>query len=161
MSGPYRFAASRLHPALLLVLALITATLFSPAQASEQKVAIGDYEFHYSIFPSAQLTPEVAREYGLTRSRAIGIVNAVILKKPESSSAVAMPVDGAVEGQVTNDLRQVRQLQFKTVREGQAVYYLAQFQYQNAELLTFTLEARPQRSDVVLPVRISQALFSD
>jgi hypothetical protein len=71
------------------------------------------------------------------------------------------PVAGQVEGRVTNDIQQVRFLAFRRIQEGSAVYFIAEYQYGTAELLTFNVTARPTGHDQELPVRFSQALFND
>jgi hypothetical protein len=137
--------------ALLLV---FCATL---AQANSKN--FGDYTVTWSVLPSTFLTPEVAKENNLQRSKSIGIVNVAIMQT--NADGTMSPVAGQVEGRVTNDIQQVRFLAFRRIQEGDAVYFIAEYQYGTAELLTFNVTARPTGHNEELPVRFSHALFND
>ena len=140
----------------ILCLALVLAT---PAQA--RKVDFGDYEVHYSVFPSTFLLPEVAAANNIPRSRSIGIVNiAIMIKDPEHGGI--RPVNGQVEGNVTNQVQQLRRLGFRRIHEGpNAIYFIAEYQYRDGELLTFQIRARPTGQEEALPIRFSHALYND
>lgn len=119
----------------------------------------GEFRVHYSIFSSSFLDPAVAKQYDLKRSRSIGVINVSIMEEQEDGTY--RPIGGQVEGQVFNDLQQSSYLGFRRVTEGDVVYYLAQFQYSNGELLTFQITANPQGSDRELPIRVTQTLFDE
>ncbi|WP_339800062.1 DUF4426 domain-containing protein [uncultured Marinobacter sp.] len=127
--------------------------------ASAQSVRFGDYEIHYSVFPSTFLTPEVAAENNLRRSRSIGIVNISLMKRDENGHI--RTVQGQVEGQVLNEIRQTRFLAFRRIQEGDSVYFISEYQYRPGELMVFQLNARPSGHDRDLPVRFSHTLFND
>lgn len=134
------------------------ALVWTPV-ASADSVDFGEYQVHYSIFSSSFLRPEIAQQYDLTRSQSIGVVNIAIMKEDEDGTLKS--VGGQVEGQVYNDIQQSSYMGFRRVQEGDALYYLAQFQYANGELLTFQITARPQGTDLELPIRVTQTLFND
>lgn len=119
----------------------------------------GEYTVSWSVLPSTFLTPEIAKENNLQRSKSIGIVNVAIMQA--NADGNLSPVTGQVEGRVTNDIQQVRFLAFRRIQEGSAVYFIAEYQYGTAELLTFNITARPTGHDQELPVRFSHALFND
>ncbi|MBW7472279.1 DUF4426 domain-containing protein [Marinobacter sp. M216] len=119
----------------------------------------GDYQVHWSVLPSTFIAPEVARANDLQRSKGIGIVNISIMK--ENDDGTLSPVSGQVEGKVTNDVQQVRFLAFRRIQEGDAVYFIAEYQYSSGELMTFNITARPTGATRDLPVRFAHTLFSD
>ena len=119
----------------------------------------GKYQVHWSVFPSTFLAPEVAQANNLQRSRGIGIVNISIMTEDEHGQI--QPVSGQVEGQVSNDIQQVKFLAFRRIQEGDAVYFIAQYQYQSGDLMTFNVTARPSGHQEDLPVRFSHTLFND
>lgn len=127
------------------------------AQATSKN--FGDYTVTWSVLPSTFLTPEVAKENNLQRSKGIGIVNVAIMKSNEDGTQ--SPVSGQVEGKVSNDIQQVRFLAFRRIQEGDAVYFIAEYQYGSSELLTFNVTARPSGHTEELPVRFSHTLFND
>ncbi|MGM0569760.1 DUF4426 domain-containing protein [Marinobacter sp.] len=144
---------------LLMLLCLALAGLAAPALADDKQVRFGDYEIHYNVFPSTFLSPEVAAANNLNRSRGIGVVNIAIMKRSDDGSLNTVP--GQVEGQVLNDVRQAKFLAFRRIQEGDAVYFIAEYQYTGGELMTFQITARPSGHDREMPVRFSQALFND
>ncbi|WP_342632519.1 DUF4426 domain-containing protein [Marinobacter alkaliphilus] len=140
---------------------LLTLTLglllFAQAQAGQED--FGDYQVRWSVFPSTFLDPEVARANNLQRSRGIGIINISIMT--ESEHGQIRPVGGQVQGQVTNDIQQVNFLAFRRIQEGDAVYFITQYQHRPGDLMTFNITARPTGHNRDLPVRFSHTLFND
>lgn len=140
----------------LLTGLLALASLHVQAAGSKD---FGDYQVHWSVLPSTFLAPEVARANDLQRSRGIGIVNISIMQ--EQDDGTLKPVTGQVEGKVNNDIQQVRFLAFRRIQEGEAVYFIAEYQYSSGELMTFNITARPTGHGQDLPVRFAHTLFSD
>jgi len=133
--------------------------LFLAGLAQAESKDFGEYTVSWSVLPSTFLTPEIAKENNLQRSKSIGIVNVAIMQT--NADGTLSPVAGQVEGRVTNDIQQVRFLAFRRIQEGNAVYFIAEYQYGTAELLTFNVTARPTGHNQELPVRFSHALFND
>ena len=135
-----------------LALFLIAICLALPA-AAERKQSFGDLEVHYNAFNSSFLQPDIAATVGLVRSKSQGVVNVAVLKAGKASTA-------QVSGQVKNLLGQITTLQFKQVTEGEAIYYLAQFPFDEREMLNFTLNV--QRGDEPLhSFSFDQEFFPD
>ncbi|TBW52243.1 DUF4426 domain-containing protein [Marinobacter halodurans] len=147
---------ARLQPIVALFAALLLGSGTAHAGQFEQ---FGDYQVHYSIFPSSFLTAEVASRYGIARSKTVGIVNVSILRQGEQGRLE--PVSGQVEGQVVNDVQQRRVLGFRRISEGNAVYYIAEFPFSEGELLTFELQANAPGAPGNMPVRVAQTLMND
>ncbi len=140
-----------------LVAALLTlASLQAQAAGSKD---FGEYQLHWSVLPSTFLSPEVARANNLQRSKGIGIVNISIMQEQEDGTL--KPVGGQLEGKVSNDIQQVKFLAFRRIQEGDAVYFIAEYQYRSGELMTFNLTARPTGHQQDLSVRFAHTLFSD
>lgn len=142
----------------LHLLALTISLTFSASTLAEFK-DFGDYEVHYSVFPSTFLTPEVAAQNNLTRSKAIGILNISIMETTELGGLKT--VTGQVEGRVLNDIQQPRFLAFRRIQEGDAVYFISEFQYRSGELLTFHVTARPTGHAEDLPIRFAHTLYNE
>lgn len=142
-----------------LSLLILAATMLVNAPALAESKDFGDYEVHYSVFPSTFLTPEVAAQNNLTRSKAIGILNISIMETNELGGL--QTVSGQVEGRVLNDIQQPRFLAFRRIQEGDAVYFISEFQYRSGELLTFHVTARPTGHGQDLPIRFAHTLFNE
>ncbi|MDP3815463.1 DUF4426 domain-containing protein [Pseudomonas sp.] len=114
-----------------LALVLIALCLSLPALA-ERKQSFGDLDVHYSAFNSSFLQPEVAAASGLVRSKNQGVVNIAVLKTGKASTA-------NVSGEVKDLVGRSHPLSFKQITEGAAIYYLAQFPFDQREMLRFTI----------------------
>ena len=120
---------------------LTMSLLFSASLMAEQKETLGDWDVHYSAFNSTSLAPQIASKYDLTRSASKGVLNIAVLDKHTQKAQTP-----GVSGQVVNPLGQIRELEFQQVTEGDASYYLAQFDYTNAETLRFTIQIGEQQT---------------
>lgn len=117
-------------------LALLLACAAIPASA-EQLINIKDVEVHYSAFNSTFLTPQVAKSYQLTRNGYSAVLNISVL----DTSTVGKPaVEATLSGQVKNLIGNTRELAFSEVKEGNAIYYLAEFPISNEEELRFDID---------------------
>lgn len=115
---------------------LFSLAMFLSFNASaEQQKTLGQWQVHYNAFNSTFLTPVVATQYDLTRSASKGVLNIAVLNKETLTSQ-----SPGVSGQVINPLGQVQRLAFQHVREGDAAYYIAQFDFTNAETLRFSIQ---------------------
>ncbi|SFM02030.1 DUF4426 domain-containing protein [Marinobacter zhejiangensis] len=146
-------------PRTILNLLILFWLSLTATQSLAESVDFGEYEVHYSVFPSTFLTPEVAAENNLNRSNAIGILNVSIMRQNELGGLET--VSGQVEGQVLNDIQQSRFLAFRRIQEGQAVYFISEFQYRSGELLTFKVTARPTGHPSDLPIRFAHTLYNE
>ncbi|WP_439887163.1 DUF4426 domain-containing protein [Pseudomonas sp. MBLB4123] len=117
-----------------IAILFIALCLSLPALA-ERKQSFGELDVHYIAFNSGFLQPEIAAAAGLVRSKSRGVVNISVLK---AGAPMAANVDGAVK----NLLGQSYPLKFKQVNEGTAIYYLAQFPFENREVLRFTISVQ-------------------
>ncbi|TVP59574.1 MAG: DUF4426 domain-containing protein [Halomonadaceae bacterium] len=147
-----------------LIRTLLIATLalaFCASAQADNSTRFGKYTVHYNAIPSSFIKPEVAEAHGLTRSRSVGLLNISVLENDPEHTGPDKGVSANIEGQLTNNIQQQRRLSFRRVQDGDAVYYLAQFQYSEGELLTFNIEASPHGQDRTFPIRFTKELYSD
>lgn len=130
---------------------LIALCLALPA-AAERKQSFGELDVHYSVFNSSFLQPDIAAAAGLARSKTQGVVNVAVLKAGKASTA-------QVSGQVKNLLGQNTPLTFRQISESGAIYYVAQFPFNNREVMTFTLDVR--QGDESHRITFNQEIFPD
>jgi Domain of unknown function (DUF4426) len=146
---------NRIGIAWLFGLALNLAT---PGVQADNSQDFGDYVIHYNSLATDMLTPEVAREYHITRSQNNGMVNITVLKKVLGSPG--QPVHARVEVTATNLTGQARKIRMREVREGNAIYYIGEFGVTNEETLKFTASVRPQGNLDDLKVEFSQDFYT-
>ncbi len=137
---------------------LLLLGFFSSSVLAENSKTFGDYVVHYNAFRSDTLTPEIAKAYSLTRRNNRMVVNITIQKK---DGDVTKPVKASVSGFASNLTGQVKELEFKEIHDGEAIYYLAQAQVANRETLKFDITATPAGEKIVAKVNFKQQFFTD
>ena len=121
------------HTMMRLALIGIIGLLVSFKAAAEQKIQVGEFEIHYTAFPSLLVPADTASLHGLTRAENRLLLNLSVRRTGE-------PVPAGVTGQVVNILNQAQPLTFFEVSEQTAIYYLAEVVNQEKDWLRFTLE---------------------
>ena len=101
--------------------------------SAEQFEQFGDWQVHYIAFNASLLAPAVAERYDIVRGRNKGLLNISAIGPSERGEKVA------VEGRFLNLLGQSTTLRFREIDDDGAVYYLAAFDFQNAEVLRFEI----------------------
>ncbi|WP_129504773.1 DUF4426 domain-containing protein [Aeromonas veronii] len=112
----------------------LLALLMTLPLKAEQMKELGPWLVHYNSFNSSFLTPEVAKAYGLERSRYNAIINIAVQDKQKVAQAVG------ITGEAKNLTGTIRTLNFQEVKEGDAIYYLATLPYRNEDTYQFTLK---------------------
>ncbi|MFT6029292.1 MAG: hypothetical protein ACI8O8_001028 [Oleiphilaceae bacterium] len=142
---------------------LLCMCFISIVQAEQKKVFDGpdgsEYEVHYIGFTSTFLDPDVAKQYDIVRSRALGVVNISVIKVDKDGNRKA--VGAVLQTKMTNDIQQNQFLSFQQIVEGPAIYYLAQLQFREGEILTFDVSAYPEGSIKPLQFRFVQNFYND
>ena len=98
----------------------------------------GDYKVFYSAFNSSFIAPDIAVANNIVRGKDKGLVNIAVAKQ----LGIGLPT--VVTGTVSNILQQSQTLEFVAVREQDTVYYLAQFEFDNEDFLTFKIRVLPE-----------------
>ena len=145
----------RIGIAWLSGLAFTCATLSVHAENSRD---FGDYVVHFNSLATDMLTPDVAREYHITRSQNNGMVNITVLKKVLGSPG--QPVHAQVEATATNLNGQSRKIHMREVREGNAIYYIGEFGVANEESVKFDVRVHPQGTQEYFKIDFSQDFYS-
>ena len=109
------------------------------AQSESQRFA--EFEVIYTIVNSTFVEPEVASRYQIVRAKDRAFVNLVVLAKTDAG--YTRRVSAKLEGR-TWDLFQNQFLEFQEIREGDAIYYIADFEFSDEELRFFTINLLPE-----------------
>ncbi|WP_425642374.1 DUF4426 domain-containing protein [Marinomonas gallaica] len=139
-------------------LGVFTTLLVSFAHA-DQVTDFGPYQLHYNTFESTFLTPQIANQYGLIRSKGRGLLNVAVTTQdpgalPQSQRAI-------VSAKVTNLLGQIVSLEFMTIEEGDSIYYLAPFTKTDDEILKFTVQAKLSADNQPMTVTFQRHVYVD
>jgi len=133
--------------------------LYPLSGMAENSKEFGQYVIHYNALATDVLPPEVARQYHITRSRNRGMINITVLKKILGSPG--QPVHARVDVTAQNLAGQIRRIQTREIRDGNAIYYIGDFGVAHEETLKFTVQARPQGTQESVEVRFSQDFYTN
>jgi len=127
-------------------LALFSSLLFSVLLAPLVNAGVEEttretdtHIIHFNVFNSSFLTPEIAKQYGLKRSNYYAILNIAVHEKGDQKDK---PIPVLLQGTSTNIVQQQRNLEFKEIQEGDAIYYISDFRISDDDLLTFDIKIR-------------------
>ena len=117
----------------ILLASMMLCSMMSFAYA-EKSQKFGNVEVHYNALTTDELLPEVARAYKIERSKTRGLLTISVLKK--NKMGVPVPVPAKISVYATNLTQQLSRLTMREIKEGTAVYYLAEFRVAPPDTLT-------------------------
>ena len=137
-----------------VVLAALALVFVVCAVHAEQFKRFGDWRVHYNAFNASVLSAEVAERYEIVRGSNKGLVNITAIGPSDRGEKVS------VTGRFKNLLDQTTKLDFREIDDKGTVYYLAAFDFENAENLRFeiTVELPKHGSETF---RFQHALYRD
>lgn len=127
--------------------------------ATESHRDFGDYVVYFNALNTDQLTPEIASEYGIVRSKSRAMLNVSIHKKEDQGRTVA--VTGAVTASATNLTGQLKNIALREIREGDAIYYIGELPIVDGEVLVYTVDVTPSSESSGFTVRFKKQFFVD
>ena len=134
-------------------------TMFGQQALAEQKVTQGKYEVHYNAFNSTFLQPNVAQSYGIKRGKTRGLLNVSVLEKQADGST--KPVVAVVNGKATNLTSQEQALNFRQIRETNALYYIAEYAFTDDQVLRFNLQVQADPNSAATNIKFEQRFYAD
>lgn len=144
----------------LLVKSLFMLALlgFGANAAAENSRVFGNYVVHYNAFRSDTLSPEIAKAYELTRRNNRIIVNITVLKKVMGTTG--KPVPATITGNASNLTGQLKNLEFREIKEDTAIYYIAEMKVSDGEFLKFKLNITPEGEEGPARLEFSKRFFT-
>jgi hypothetical protein len=141
--------------------AVLLLGLVSASANAEQKRVFGEYEIHYMGLSSSFLTPEVAKLYDIARSGSLGFLNIAVLQQSKDGQ-VPDAVDVKLTGTISNLIGQTRELEFRRISEGKAIYYISTFRFDDGDMYNFYLDAVPSNAKQKnFDVKFSQRFYNE
>lgn len=139
-----------------LFLSLLLLALPATAQQSEM---FGPYELHYSLVNTTFLEPRVAATYGITRGEKRAILNLAV--REQQSDGGDQPRTMQLKGRTWDLIQSGHELEFQEIREGPAIYYIAEFKFLNEEWRHFEVHFRPEGADQTYTFKFKHQLYTD
>ena len=139
------------------MIAVVSLALLSNLATAEQKQVFGDFEVHYMVMPSSELDKEVARQYGIPRSRQLGYITLSVLKKGVDVMPVAWNAE--ITGTLANLIGQQKTLSFKRIQETGALYFFTTFDYLDDNIYRFNIQVTPEGDKREYDLKFSKHLY--
>ena len=95
-----------------------------PLPATESQKDFGDYVIYFNAINTDQLTPDIAKQYGIVRSRSQALLNVSLHHKLAGGGTEA--VSGAVTASAVNLNGQLKSMTLREIKEDKAVYYIGE-----------------------------------
>lgn len=124
----------------------------------ESSSRFGEYTVHYTVFNSAFIPAEVAAAYQVNRAKNRALVNVSVTRETQAGHSLGLPA--TITGTATNMIQQQRKLDFRTIDEGNATYYLADLRHTNEEIMNFAVQVQVEEQSQPFTVRFTRTLHS-
>ena len=132
------------------------ATVPQAQPASASDVDIGEHIVHFSAQSTDQLPPDVARAYGIVRSKNRAMLNVSVIKE---GTTVAVPADITVR--TVNLAGQLKNVTMRKIEEQEAIYYIGETAVANHETLVFNISITPEGKTEASDVRFTREFYTD
>ena len=121
----------------LLIAVLLALPILSHSIEEKIYKQHGNYKIFYTAFTSSFIEPDIAVANNIVRGKGKGLVNISVMED------LAIGVPSIVTGRVFNMLQQSQALEFVAIKEQRSLYYLAPFEFEDTEYLTFKITVKP------------------
>jgi len=124
--------------------------------AAASDVDIGDYIVHFSAQSTDHLSPEIARAYGIVRSKNRAMLTVSVLKEGSTTGVLA---DITVE--TVNLAGQLKNVTMRKIQEQDAIYYIGETAVANRETLIFNISITPEGATDTSQVRFTREFYTN
>jgi len=142
----------RLAP--LIVAALFVAPMLGHAGSDKD---FGDYIVHCNAISTQQLSPAIAKQYGIDRSKNRGLLNISV----ESTAGTVHTVSADVTVTVGDLTGHDKPINVRETSENGDIDYLAEFPIDNSGTFVFTVKATPADRRQPFVMKCTQDLVVD
>ena len=143
---------NNLKNTLILSLTFFFLVIGSVSQAENAK-EYADHIVYYNAFPTDSLPSQMTKQYGLKRSKNYAMINISVMEK---AAGIPTGVKSKVTGNLKNLMGQSRAIEFREIKEGAAIYYIAQIGIQTKEVVNFNIDIVPEGSSEKYDIKFSK-----
>jgi len=134
--------------------------LLLPFSASaENSTKIPGYTIHHNALTTDMLSPAVAQSYGIRRSKGRAMLNISIIQDVPGTTGKAVTAE--VKAVARNLIGQNRDIPLREIREGNAIYYIGDFQVGHREHLTFLLDVTPAGESRAFQAKLEHEFYTN
>lgn len=114
-----------------------------PAQPSAESFEkFGNYELHFNVIRTDQLTPEIASRHGIERSAKRVLLNVALLHR-EAEGVAAKPVEAAVTASSRTLTGPLQDVAIRRITEAASISYVGEVAIAGNSVLVFDIKATP------------------
>jgi hypothetical protein len=139
-----------------------TASVEAEPAATPTTQAFREFD-RYTVFFNAvstdRLSPEVARQYGIVRSRNRALLTVSILSREDGGLGAS--ARGNVSASAVNLNGQLKSIGVREIDEGTAIYYVGEVAVSNMETLIFSIDVTPAGEPDALSMRFMRQFFGN
>ena len=168
MCGLTSVSKPALHSAFLLacLLVLVGCDRAEQTQGDPDRIVLGPnenargfgaYTLHVNALTTDQLEQDVAKAYGITRSKSRAMLNVVIMR---NAAGQDQPVTAQVSASARNLANQFKDLGMRELVEQDAIYYIGETAVGNEETLIFDVDVIPVDQTETFKIRYRQQFFT-
>jgi hypothetical protein len=117
---------------------LLTAAFVLPVTASAEIQHLDNLDINHNVVITESLVPEVAKAYGITRSKHRALLTISASRPGGNGSLQSVEVDATAY--VVNLTEQMRKIKMRKISEGSAIYLIGDFGIAPPEYLKFTVK---------------------
>jgi hypothetical protein len=139
----------------VILAALLTIT---GKVVADQYKDIGDAVIHYNVVTTYFFDPNIAKLYGIKRSKNRALLTVTVLKK--NMGLAALPVKAKIDATAVNLSNQITHLDLREITDEGAIYYIAEFPVSNKEIFDITMKVVPE-GDTEQTISFRQQFFAD
>ncbi len=132
------------------------ATVPQAQPASASDIDIGDHIVHFSAQSTDQLPPDVARAYGIVRSKNRAMLNVSVIKE---GTTIVVPAEVTVR--TVNLAGQLKNVTMRKIQEQEAIYYIGETAVANRETLVFNISITPEGATKASDVRFTRKFYTN
>ena len=107
--------------------------------------------------PRDQVRLDIAKQYGIVRSKSQAMLNVSIHRKIQGGGTEA--VTGAVTASAVNLNGQLKTMTLREIREDKAIYYIGELAITDGEVLIYTIDATPGNDPSRFTVRYKKQFY--
>lgn len=140
----------------ILFFALISFQAFAANNSKQEN----GYEVNYIALSTMVLTPEVAKNYQIGRSKSKGFVNIAVLKT--NTNSISSPVEATIVLSAKNSYGQNKSVLLEKVSENDgAIYYIGTFSISSKETINFKAQVQPASTTHLIEIKFTKDFYTD
>ena len=140
----------------ILFFALLSFQAFGENNSKQEN----GYEVNYIALSTMVLTPEVAKNYNIGRSKTMAFVNIAVLKT--NTDVVSSPVEATIVFSAKNTYGQNKSVTLEKISENDgAIYYIGTFSVSSKETINFQAQVQPENTTHLIEVKFTKEFHTN